>query len=61
MRATRQPNPTQEQDVRILVPMVTLEEDIREMHVLFDSTLATFRGAKRPPFGTMIETPVDHS
>src|SRR5439155_282729 len=28
----------QEQDVRILVPMVTLEEDIREMRVLFDAT-----------------------
>src|SRR5207247_1530008 len=47
----------QEQDVRILVPMVTLEEDIREMRVLFDATLATFPGAKRPPFGAMIETP----
>jgi phosphoenolpyruvate-protein phosphotransferase len=47
----------QEQDVRILVPMVTLEEDIREMRVLFDATLETFPGAKRPPFGAMIETP----
>ena len=47
----------QEQDVRILVPMVTLEEDIREMRVLFDATLEAFPGAKRPPFGAMIETP----
>jgi len=47
----------QEQDVRILVPMVTLEEDIREMRVQFDATLGTFPGAKRPPFGAMIETP----
>src|SRR5256712_837401 len=47
----------QEQDVRILVPMVTLEEDIREMRVLFDATLETLPGAKRPPFGAMIETP----
>ena len=47
----------QEQDVRILVPMVTLEEDIREMRVQFDATLATFPGAKRPPLGAMIETP----
>ncbi|TMB59226.1 MAG: phosphoenolpyruvate--protein phosphotransferase, partial [Deltaproteobacteria bacterium] len=47
----------QEQDVRILVPMVTLEEDIREMRVQFDATLETFPGAKRPPFGAMIETP----
>src|SRR5438067_2111375 len=46
----------QEQDVRILVPMVTLEADIREMRALFDATLATFPGAKRPPFGAMIET-----
>src|SRR6266478_5427452 len=37
--------------------MVTLEEDIREMRVLFDAALATFPGAKRPPFGAMIETP----
>src|SRR5213080_2602810 len=47
----------QEQDVRILVPMVTLEADTREMRALFDATLATFPGAKRPPFGAMIETP----
>jgi len=47
----------QEQDIRILVPMVTLEEDIREMRRLFDGTLETFPGAKRPPFGAMIETP----
>jgi len=37
--------------------MVTLEEDIREMRVQFDATLATFPGAKRPPLGAMIETP----
>src|SRR5439155_1314108 len=47
----------QEQDIRILVPMVTLEEDIREMRVLFDATLETFPRTKRPPFGAMIETP----
>src|SRR5437899_543040 len=47
----------QEQDVRILVPMVTLEEDIRAMRVLFDATLETAPGARRPPFGAMIETP----
>src|SRR5437879_5171002 len=47
----------QEQDVRILVPMVTLEEDIPEIRVLFDATRETFPGAKRPPFGAMIETP----
>ena len=47
----------QELDVRILVPMVTLEEDIRAMRVLFDATLETAPGARRPPFGAMIETP----
>jgi len=47
----------QELDVRILVPMVTLEEDIRAMRVLFDATLEMVPGARRPPFGAMIETP----
>jgi phosphoenolpyruvate-protein kinase (PTS system EI component) len=47
----------QEQDVRILVPMVTLEEDIRVMRALFDTILETLPDAKRPPFGAMIETP----
>jgi phosphoenolpyruvate-protein kinase (PTS system EI component) len=47
----------QEQDVRILVPMVTREEDIRQMRILFDATLQKFPGAKRPPFSAMIETP----
>jgi len=46
-----------QQDIRILVPMVTLEEDIREMRVLFDAALETFPDAKRPAFGAMIETP----
>jgi phosphoenolpyruvate-protein kinase (PTS system EI component) len=39
----------QEQDIRILVPMVTLEEDIREMRVLFDATLETFPGGNALP------------
>jgi len=47
----------QEQDVRVLVPMVTLEDDIREMRALFDATCAALPGARRPPFGAMIETP----
>ncbi len=47
----------QEQDVRILVPMVTLEEDIREMRAFFDATCAALPGIRRPPFGAMIETP----
>src|SRR5207253_11424441 len=34
-----------------------LEEELRGMRVQFDATLETFPGAKRPPFGAMIETP----
>jgi phosphoenolpyruvate-protein phosphotransferase (PTS system enzyme I) len=47
----------QAQEVRILVPMVTLEEDIREMRALFDTALDGFPGTRRPHFGAMIETP----
>jgi phosphoenolpyruvate-protein kinase (PTS system EI component) len=47
----------QEHDVRILVPMVTLEEDVRAMRALFDETAGILATAKRPPFGAMIETP----
>jgi phosphoenolpyruvate-protein kinase (PTS system EI component) len=46
-----------EQDVRILVPMVTLEEDIRAMRALFDATVESVPVSNRPPFGAMIETP----
>src|SRR5207237_4440550 len=46
----------QEQDVRILVPMVTLEEDIREMRVMFDDTFDTFPGARRTPSCVIIDT-----
>jgi phosphoenolpyruvate-protein kinase (PTS system EI component) len=46
-----------EQDVRILVPMVTLEEDVRAIRALFDAELGTLSPARRPPFGAMIETP----
>src|SRR6185295_5841895 len=47
----------QEQEVRILVPMVTIEEDISEMRALFDATLEAFPGTRRPLFGAMIDTP----
>ena len=47
----------QEQDIRVLVPMVTLEDDIRAIRVMFDAALEAFPGTKRPPFGAMIETP----
>ena len=47
----------QAQEVRILVPMVTIEEDISEMRALFDAALEAFPGTRRPLFGAMIETP----
>jgi phosphoenolpyruvate-protein phosphotransferase len=47
----------QAQDIRILVPMVTLEDDIRATRRLFDETCAALGAEKRPPFGAMIETP----
>ncbi len=45
------------QDVRVLVPMVTLEEDIRLARQLFEETCAALGVERRPPFGAMIETP----
>lgn len=48
---------SQEQDIRILVPMVTLEEDIQSIRALFDEMLLTLAVERRPPFGAMIETP----
>jgi len=44
-------------DVRVLVPMVTLEEDIRTTRELFEETCAALRVESRPAFGAMIETP----
>jgi len=44
-------------DVRVLVPLVTLEEDIRATRELFEETCAALRVKNRPPFGAMIETP----
>ncbi len=48
---------SQEQDIRVLVPMVTLEEDIRTMHDLFEQVCAARGMLRRPPFGAMVETP----
>lgn len=45
------------QDVRVLVPMVTLEEDIRTTRQLFGEASAALRVQSRPAFGAMIETP----
>ena len=44
-------------DVRILVPMITLEEDIRATRALFDEICDALAVDARPAFGAMIETP----
>jgi phosphoenolpyruvate-protein phosphotransferase len=46
----------QERPVRVLIPMVTLEDDVRRMRETFDELCAE-RKAKAPPFGAMVETP----
>jgi phosphoenolpyruvate-protein phosphotransferase (PTS system enzyme I) len=45
------------QEVRVLVPMVTLEGDIRTARELFEEVCAAIRVESRPAFGAMIETP----
>ncbi len=47
----------QEQDIRVLVPMVTLEDDVRTLREWFEATLTARGLRKRPPLGAMIETP----
>ncbi|HEX3656977.1 MAG TPA: phosphoenolpyruvate--protein phosphotransferase [Pirellulales bacterium] len=48
---------SQAHPVRVLIPMVTLEDDIRRMREIFDA-MSTERKVTRPPeFGTMVETP----
>ena len=48
---------SQEHPVRVLIPMVTLEEDIQKMREAFDA-LSVERKISRPPeFGAMVETP----
>jgi phosphoenolpyruvate-protein phosphotransferase len=48
---------SQKMDVRILIPMVSLPEDIHVIRDMLD-TLAGERGVSSPPLGAMIETPV---
>ncbi len=43
--------------VRILVPMVTLEEDVRTIREVFETMCAACGVKTPPPFGAMIETP----
>jgi phosphoenolpyruvate-protein phosphotransferase len=48
---------SQEHRLRVLIPMVTLEDDIRRMRETFDA-LSTERKVAHPPeFGAMVETP----
>jgi phosphoenolpyruvate-protein kinase (PTS system EI component) len=48
---------SQEHSVRVLIPMVTLEDDIRRARETFDALCAE-RQIKTPPaFGAMVETP----
>ena len=47
----------EEHPLRVLIPMVTLEEDIRRMREAFESLAAERKIARRPEFGAMIETP----
>jgi phosphoenolpyruvate-protein phosphotransferase len=47
----------QEHSVRVLVPMVTLEDDIRRMRETFDTLTIERKVTHPPPFGAMIETP----
>ena len=48
---------SQSQDVRILVPMVTLESDMRQMRELLVASARELGIKNVPPLGAMIETP----
>ena len=48
---------SQERQIRVLVPMVTLEEDIQAMRKLFEASCSELGIQQRPAFGAMIETP----
>jgi phosphoenolpyruvate-protein kinase (PTS system EI component) len=47
----------QERQIRVLVPMVTLEEDIQAIRKVFEAMCAELGIQQRPAFGAMIETP----
>jgi phosphoenolpyruvate-protein phosphotransferase len=47
----------QSQDIRILVPMVTLESDMQQMRELLVAVAREIGIEKLPPLGAMIETP----
>jgi phosphoenolpyruvate-protein phosphotransferase len=47
----------QEHPVQVLIPMVTLEDDIRRMRETFDALCAERKIRTPPAFGAMVETP----
>ena len=47
----------QEQPIRVLVPLVTLEEDVQAIREIFEATCTELGLPQRPAFGAMIETP----
>jgi phosphoenolpyruvate-protein phosphotransferase len=47
----------QEHPVQVLIPMVTLEDDIRRMRETFDALCAERKITTPPAFGAMVETP----
>jgi phosphoenolpyruvate-protein phosphotransferase len=48
---------SQEHPVRVLIPMVTLEDDVAKMREAFDTISAENNISRPPPFGAMVETP----
>jgi phosphoenolpyruvate-protein phosphotransferase len=48
---------SQEHRVRVLIPMVTLADDVAKMREVFDTLSAEQKITQRPPFGAMVETP----
>jgi phosphoenolpyruvate-protein phosphotransferase len=48
---------SQEHPVRVLIPMVTLEDDIQKMREAFDAMSIEKKITRPPEFGAMVETP----
>jgi phosphoenolpyruvate-protein phosphotransferase len=48
---------SQGHSLRVLIPMVTLEDDIRRMREVFDEMSAERKVSNPPRFGAMVETP----
>jgi phosphoenolpyruvate-protein kinase (PTS system EI component) len=48
---------SQEHPVSVLIPMITLEEDVQRMRDVFDQTSTERKITSPPQFGAMIETP----